>query len=538
MSHKSSQNGIKLYFQQLNNEKLKALFSLPTYFKGSSYYQEGRIENIETMCFNKLEAEVVGRTKYSLSLSLENGVLMTSCSCPIGGNCKHVVAAMIYAMEHVEELEELKEEFSQDKFQDYLASLSKNELRELVLKFAPQSFKTEIKNSYLEIDQAKKLFEKTAQKLKNLLIEVESYYEPSDFEGQLTGFFEKLKGIWYKFPTETGDLIIEIIEKIGDALDEGMLYDHYYDDIYDGREFLTLIQEYISGLPIQNKIKFISRFEDAISSMTYEIFADFWYEKEKIFHESEKPDLKIYFLDKLRDGNLRDAAGYYQFLGEMILPSEKEMVLENIYHLNSELCLELTEIYERQGKQEKAINLLEGLLEANPGFSLDTEILFKKLIQIKKEIEEPFEKDAFKALDKHSSISLLEMIVSYLPAKKEAFENSLKSKDNNRFLEYLVKHQRIAEALQLVLASKTLMESSIYNFYIHHFKSCREEAMAYFINRINKELPYTGDKHYEIIRDSLVYIKKIDRNKAATLVEMLRREYNRRRNLIALLSNF
>src|SRR5690606_3838471 len=137
----------------------------------------------------------------------------------------------------------------------------------LVLKFAPQSFKTEIKNSYLEIDQAKKLFEKTAQKLKNLLIEVESYYEPSDFEGQLTGFFEKLKGIWYKFPTETGDLIIEIIEKIGDALDEGMLYDHYYDDIYDGREFLTLIQEYISGLPIQNKIKFISRFEDAISSM-------------------------------------------------------------------------------------------------------------------------------------------------------------------------------------------------------------------------------------------------------------------------------
>src|SRR5690606_37344617 len=226
MSHKSSQNGIKLYFQQLNNEKLKALFSLPTYFKGSSYYQEGRIENIETMCFNKLEAEVVGRTKYSLSLSLENGVLITSCTCPIGGNCKHVVAAMIYAMEHVEELEELKEEFSQDKFQDYLASLSKNELRELVLKFAPQSFKTEIKNSYLEIDQAKKLFEKTAQKLKNLLIEVESYYEPSDFEGQLTGFFEKLKGIWYKFPTETGDLIIEIIEKIGDALDEGMLYDH------------------------------------------------------------------------------------------------------------------------------------------------------------------------------------------------------------------------------------------------------------------------------------------------------------------------
>lgn len=106
-------------------------------------------------------------------------------------------------------------------------------------------------------------------------------------------------------------------------------------------------------------------------------------------------------------------------------------------------------------------------------------------------------KEAFKALDKHSSISLLEMIVSYLPANREAFENSLKSKDSNRFLEYLVKHQRISEALQLVLHSKTLMDSSFYNFYIHHFKFCREEAMVYSVNRINEELPYTGDKHYE-----------------------------------------
>ena len=330
-----------------------------------------------------------------------------------------------------------------------------------------------------------------------MLNEVESFYEPSVFEGELTGYFEKLKGIWYKFPMETGDLIIEIIEKIGDALDDGMLYDHYYDEIYDGGEFLTLIQEFISGLPIQDKIKFIARFEYSISAMSYEVFADFWYEKEKIFHESEKPDLKEYFLERLREGDLLDAAGYYQFLGDMISPSEKETVLEKICHLNSELCLELVGIYINQGKQEKAIILLEGLLEANPGFSLDTESLFKKLIQIKKENGIPFEKEAFKALDKHSSISLLEMIVSYLPANREAFENSLRSKDSNRFLEYLVKHQRISEALQLVLHSKTLMDSSIYNFYIHHFKCCREEAMAYFVNRINEELPYTGDKHYE-----------------------------------------
>lgn len=101
-----------------------------------------------------------------------------------------------------------------------------------------------------------------------------------------------------------------------------------------------------------------------------------------------------------------------------------------------------------------------------------------------------------------------------------------------------MKYQRNSEALQLVLESQTLMDSSIYNFYIHHFKSCPEEAEAYFVNRINKELPYTGDKHYEIIRDSLVYIKKIDRNKAATIVEMIRSEYYRRRNLMALLSNF
>lgn len=370
MSQKSSHNGIKFYIQQLNHEMLKSIFSLPTYFKGSSYYQEGRIENLEIIAFKKLEAEVVGRSKYRVTVSLENGDLLTSCTCPVEGNCKHVVAAMIYALEHIEELEEVKDLLSLDKFQDYIASLSKKELKALVLKFAPRSFKEEIENSYLETDQAKKLFDKTAQKINNIFNEVESYYEPSDFERQLTRFFEKLKGIWYKFPTETGDLIIEIIEKIGDAMDDGMLYDHYYDDIYDGREFLTLIQEFVSGLPIQDKIKFITRFEDSISAISYDVFADFWYEKEKIYHESEKPDLKTYFLEKLREGNLQDAAGYYKFLGDMILPSERETVLENIYHLNSKLSVELVEIHEKQSNPAKAITLLEGLLEANPGFSM------------------------------------------------------------------------------------------------------------------------------------------------------------------------
>lgn len=537
MSQEPARKGIKSYFQELSLEQLKLLFPFSTYLKGYAYYEEDRVESLEAVNFNELEAEVIGKNTYKVSLRLENGELLNECTCPISWNCKHVVAAMIFAQENVEELKEIKIGPQSNKFQGYLNTLSKKDLVELVLKYAPQNFRLEIENSYLEIDQAKKLFDKTAQKIKGLFDDHELLYEPSDFEGHLSGQFEKLKGIWYKFPRETEDLIIEIIEQIRRVMYDGMLYNHYYDDIFEGNDFLILIQNFVFGLPFQNKIEFVARFENAISDLDYDVFSNFRNEKEKIFSESEKPDLKEYWLKKIEEGDLNDAEGFYQFLGDLILPTEREMALENIYHLSSQLSLELVQLYEKQSKSEKAILLLEALLEANSDKRIDTKDLYKKLIELKNKNGLSIEKDAYTALSKHDSISLLEMIVSYLPEQRIEFEGILRSNNSNRFLQYLEKHNRIPEALQLVLKSNTLMERSIYNFYTRHFRSCAEEANIYFKDRINKELPYTGDSHYEIIKDALVYLKKIDKQKAAFILEMIRTEYKRRRNLMALLSD-
>jgi hypothetical protein len=538
MPQLTSQNGIKVHFQQLRQDQLKSLFSLRTYFKGAAYFHENRVENLEIISINQIEAVVEGNSKYRVNLILENSELLSTCTCPVGLDCKHIVAAMIYAKNHVEELEDVKDQNQKDKFSNYIESLSKNELVSLLMKYVPQSFRQEIENSYLEIDQAKKLFDRTAKKIKNLFDNEELLYEPSDFDGQLTELFGKLKGIWDKFPKETSDLIIDIIRQIGKVLDDGLLYNNYYDDMYEGEEFLNLIQQFTYGLPLDAKMKFVDSFQKVIMGMNYDVFGYFLIEKEKIFTESDKPFLKDYFLQKLLRDDLQDAEGYFRFLKNLILPDEIELVLEKIYHLSAPLSLELVELYTNQSKPGKAVLLLEGILEANPDYRIDTENLYRKLLQLKMENRQPIEKDAFAALNKHDSVSLLELIVSYLPDKKEPFEKVLKSKNSNRYLEYLEKHNRIPEALQLVLESNTLMDSSVYNFYIHHLKSCPVEAKAYFIDRINKELPYTGDSHYEIIRNSLVYLKQIDKNKTSAIVAMIRVEYKRRRNLMALLSDF
>ena len=62
-----------------------------------------------------------------------------------------------------------------------------------------------------------------------------------------------------------------------------------------------------------------------------------------------------------------------------------------------------------------------------------------------------------------------------------------------------------------------------------------KQAAAFFISRIEAELPHTGDMHYFAIAENLRALKKIDRNKAAALVRRIRKDYKRRRNLVKML---
>lgn len=62
------------------------------------------------------------------------------------------------------ETENNSDENSENRFQQYLQTLSKDELTDLVEKFAPDRVRTEVKNKFADVCSVKNVFRKVEQK--------------------------------------------------------------------------------------------------------------------------------------------------------------------------------------------------------------------------------------------------------------------------------------------------------------------------------------------------------------------------------------
>ncbi|MCO5384265.1 MAG: hypothetical protein NHB15_21255 [Methanosarcina barkeri] len=71
--------------------------------KGIKYQEEERVKEIKRTSEGSLVALVEGTTEYFTEVSLENGKLSSICTCPVGHNCKHGVAAVLEYLERIEQ---------------------------------------------------------------------------------------------------------------------------------------------------------------------------------------------------------------------------------------------------------------------------------------------------------------------------------------------------------------------------------------------------------------------------------------------------
>ena len=62
--------------------------------KGIAYQEEGRVKELKRTPAGSLVARVEGTKEYFTEISLENGKLSSICTCPVGHDCKHGVAAV------------------------------------------------------------------------------------------------------------------------------------------------------------------------------------------------------------------------------------------------------------------------------------------------------------------------------------------------------------------------------------------------------------------------------------------------------------
>ncbi|MCC4766970.1 SWIM zinc finger domain-containing protein [Methanosarcina sp. DH1] len=75
--------------------------------KGIKYQEEGRVKEIKCTSIGSLVARVEGTIEYFTEVSLENGKLSSICTCPVGYDCKHGVAAVLEYLDLIEQGEDV-----------------------------------------------------------------------------------------------------------------------------------------------------------------------------------------------------------------------------------------------------------------------------------------------------------------------------------------------------------------------------------------------------------------------------------------------
>lgn len=144
---------------------------------------------------------------------------------------------------------------------------------------------------------------------------------------------------------------------------------------------------------------------------------------------------------------------------------------------------------------------------------------------------------ATKAITNCPNSSMLEKIASMVSENLKDYEAILEQQLPDQYLNYLENADRLQEAMELIKRSNRIGDSRIFDFYKKQKKIFPSEAKDYFISGINKNLKFTGDSYYHNIADHIKQLKQINSSLARQMLEDIRLNYKRRRNLINILSD-
>ncbi len=161
------------------------------------------------------------------------------------------------------------------KIKNYLASLTKEELINLILKFAPQSFFDAIESQFANQGEAIEIFNRVTEGIRAIFSDDTLLYSPKKFENQLFGQFNKLSGLWAKLPLEISELILKTIEDIEEAFEEGYLYIENYDredEYFESEDINDYIIRFVRSLPSDIQADYLKRLMQVLENSGYSTF--------------------------------------------------------------------------------------------------------------------------------------------------------------------------------------------------------------------------------------------------------------------------
>jgi uncharacterized Zn finger protein len=283
------------FFEALSDTEIKNYCESKIYHRGKEYYKSGTVnEAAYNSTKTSLKTVVEGNSNYTVKITLEDGEVSGSCTCPYDDVCKHIVATLLYAIDSDSEFEIIPESKSEEnQTKQYLQSLSKDALIRLVMKYAPEQFYVEVKNKLTDSPMAITVFKKVNREIQKLLVNEDLLNSPGDFGQVLTTKIKKLTELEKHLKPELEVLIFEIIAKIDQAFDEGYLYDHYNDMNYEpSDELIEFITNYVKCLDYTGKIAFILKLQTILNEQSYTTFDCLKSLTENVFTDDDLPLLK------------------------------------------------------------------------------------------------------------------------------------------------------------------------------------------------------------------------------------------------------
>jgi hypothetical protein len=528
----------------LTEDAIKSNSEYIIYQRGREYYNRGLVKNVSfDSAGNKVSANVTGGEKYSVSIYSENGEIFGSCTCPYEDVCKHITAVLIHISENDFE-EELKlpgKETGNDNklllWQKYLDSLTREELIGLVDKYASLQFKKEIINKNSGKAEAKVVFRKIRNKIEKLFKDEELLFSPSEFEGALLFNLNKLKGFESHLKIEIGELILFIITEVNSAFDSGFLYveDYRGDDFFESEEFCDFVAGFVRQLGFVERIEFLESLDESINYMEYSTFEQIGLDFSVYFQGNEKKMLSEFLLKNADRISVTLLSRFYKGISDQLLEPQKMKLLKRLKEENETDLIEYCTILMSNEKDNEAFNELENIiLSERAMWNPEINLLYLELsVHLCKDL-----KAAALIAIKNCPIAKILLQVKRMNIREYSeISDILKNKNPEEYLFYLEKEKLFLGAVDFIKSCK-ISEYLAFDFYKRNKKYVPKDAENFFVDRINKELPFTGESHYLKITEAIDQINMINKERAGKISDELRINYKRRTSLIKLIDRF
>ena len=507
------------YFDEVDEEDLECIAQEHIADRGRTYYQEGAVKRLE-LSDHRIEAEVEGSAsnRYQVQIWYDREDILGTCSCPYGDVCKHIIAVLLQAKAQTNEP---KERAKQEKLHAVLQKLSHEELVTLVMQFAPESYRIKLLMQDASEDEVLDQLSSVRSEMEALLDDIEMLYSPWDFQDAASGLIEMLVSTVSTNPDETFALLFWFAKEIEELNNSGYLYqDDYYFGMDEYFDFEMLSREIMDLL---------AQIEEADMQARWTIaYALLCTASDYLIVDYAKIGVDPKQLRKQGLKQIKELA-FYDYIKQELSLEEKMAYLEQFP--SPEASRQIIDAYREHGDEVRAVERLRQWIAES------FEIVYaEQLIEINAAMPEEI-CDFLKQALKHGGIEEHRFVSKYLDRCEDIDEILALMKKHQPYWYYDIMENR--QQIEQMHAMLTVLPEKSDAFYMVHYLRYPKEAAAYFKQRINALLPYTGNNYYEAIIGYMKPLRKVsDDDYFRGLLYRLRTQFKRRRNFMKLLDQY